>query len=229
MRTSRSSKKMPLAVRLVIVVAGLVILAVGGYFLLVQPKKSEAKTLDSEIVDQKRQISDRHTQAQQAAGLSKILVADAFKLATAMPDEDQTAEAHLEINSIARATGVSYEGIQPGEVIDAAEYQVLPFQLTFQGTFYDLSDFLRRLQSTVLVENNELIAKGRLFTVDQVTFDEGDEGFPSIQASVHIYAYVYGHPIEVEGSTPPETASATPAEGSEESTSATEEGDTDGR
>jgi len=71
---------------------------------------------------------------------------------------------------------------------------VIPVTVVFQGSFYDLSDFLYRLQSLVLVENHKLSAKGRLFTVDQVSFAEGDKGFPQIKATLAIDAYVYRSP-----------------------------------
>jgi hypothetical protein len=119
------------------------------------------------------------------------------------------AEIHLQIDSIARATGVNYESITPGEVVDASTYQVLPFNLIFEGSFYDLSDFLRRLQALVLVQNHRLIAKGRLFTVDQVNFAEGDDGFPHIKATLKVNAFVFGHPVAVA------TAPAASAGGSE--------------
>jgi Tfp pilus assembly protein PilO len=192
-------KKTPVAIKIAIVLGALAVLAAAGYFILVQPKKSEARSLSKEIDDKTQQINARRAQAQQAAGLSKILVADYFKLTTAMPDETQVAEIHLQIDAIARATGVAYEGITPGDVVDASTYQVLPFDLTFEGSFYDLSDFLRRVRSLVLVQNHKLIAKGRLFTVDQVGFAEGDKGFPDIKATLEVNAFVFGHPVTVAG------------------------------
>ncbi len=221
-----SKKKTPLAVRLAIVVGGLVLLAAGGYFLLVQPNKAKVAELDKEIGDISGEIDRRRQASTQAAGLSKILVADFFRLQTAMPDNPQVPEIHLQIDEIARATGVSYDGIRTAQVIDSTSYQVLPFELTFQGTFYDLSDFLRRLQSLVLVQNNKLSAKGRLFTADQVGFTEGDKGFPNIKATVRIYAYSFGHPLAVEGATSASPSGGEGApEGNQSTTTTPAEGD----
>jgi hypothetical protein len=185
-------KKTPTAVRLAAVIGGLVVLAVGGYFLLVQPLKNKSSSLTKEIA-----ASDKKSQSQQAAGLSKILVADYIKLKTAMPDDPQVPDLYLQLDTIARDTGVSFNGITPAPVVDASAYQVFPFALSFEGNFLRLSDFLRRLQSLVLVENGKLVARGRLFTIDQVFFNQGPLGFPDITAKVQVNAFAYGHPIVV--------------------------------
>ena len=216
-------KKMPTAVKLAAVIGGLIVLAAGGYFVLVQPLKSKATSLTKEIAAKTQEISDKKSQSQQAAGLAKILVADFFKLTTAMPDEPQVPELYLQLDAIARDTGVSFDGITPAPVIDASEYQVIPFALSFQGDFIHLSDFLQRLQSLVLVENHKLVARGRLFTIDHVSFSEGDLGFPKIDAKVQIDAYVYGHPVAVTGAATGGTTGATtnPGETTTSSTTTT--------
>ena len=190
-------KKTPTAVRLAAVIGGLVVLAVGGYFLLVQPLKNKSSSLTKEIAAKTQEISDKKSQSQQAAGLSKILVADYIKLKTAMPDDPQVPDLYLQLDAIARDTGVSFNGITPSIVVDASTYQVFPFALSFEGNFLRLSDFLRRLQSLVLVENGKLVARGRLFTIDQVFFNQGPLGFPDITAKVQVNAFAYGHPIVV--------------------------------
>ncbi|MGD0273813.1 MAG: type 4a pilus biogenesis protein PilO [Gaiellaceae bacterium] len=213
-------KKTPAAVRLAVVIGGLIVLAVGGYFLLVQPLKSKASSLTKEIAAKTQEINDRNSQSQQAAGLSKILVADYFKLTTAMPDEPQVPELYLQLDAIARNAGVSFDGITPAAVVDASAYQVIPFALSFEGNFLHLSDFLRRLQSLVLVENHKLVARGRLFTIDQVSFTEGTLGFPDIAAKVQVNAYVYGHPVTV-ASTGAATGGSTSTTGTETTSTST--------
>jgi Tfp pilus assembly protein PilO len=214
-------KKTPIAVRLAVVIGGLVILAVGGYFLLVQPLKSKSSSLTKEIAAKTQEISDRKSQSEQAAGLSKILVADYIKLKTAMPDNPEVPELYLQLDAIARDTGVSFNQITPADVVDASQYQVIPFALSFEGNFLHLSDFLRRLQSLVLVENGKLVARGRLFTIDQVSFAQGPLGFPDITAKVQVNAYVYGHPVTVATTGGTTGSTTNPGETSTSTTSTT--------
>ena len=202
-------KTTPVAIRLAVVVGGLILLAAAGYFFLVAPKKNETKSLDQEIAQLEVQIGEQQAQATQAIGLSKILVADYNKLQTAMPSEAKFDEIYLQLYALAKDTGIRFDSLQPGTVIDASAYQVLPLGLTFQGSFDQLSDFLYRLQSLVLVDNHELSASGRLFTVDQVSFSEGENGFPQITATLQIDAYAFGHPVATASSANP-LASTTP-------------------
>jgi type IV pilus assembly protein PilO len=195
-----NTKKTNILIKLATILGGLVVLAVAGYFLLIVPKKSEANSLSGDITQLSQQIHDARSQATQAAGLSKILVADYYKLETAMPSDPQVAELSLQLNAIAQATGMSFNQITPGTIVDASSYQVIPLTLVFQGSFYDLSDFLYRLQSLVLVENHKLSANGRLFTVDSISLAQGSNGFPQIQATLEVDAYVYGHPVTTASS-----------------------------
>ncbi len=188
-------KKTPVAIRLAVVVGGLILLATAGYFFLIAPKNNEVKSLTEETAQLNQQISEQRAQATQAAGLSKILVADYNKLQSAMPNEAKMDEIYLQLYALANDTGIRFDDLQPGTAVDASAYQVLPLTVTFQGSFDELSDFLYRLQSLVLVDNHKLSAKGRLFTVDQVSFVEGDDGFPQIKAMLQIDAYAFGHPV----------------------------------
>jgi len=219
MSPAPASKKTPVAIRLAVVLAGLIVLAAAGYFLLVGPKKSQASSLSREITQLDQQIRDARTQATQAAGLSKILVADYNRLQTAMPSKPEVDELSLQLYSVAQATGIRFDSITPGTtVFDASTYQGIPVTLIFQGSFYDLSDFLYRLQSLVLVENRKLSAKGRLFTVDEVSFAEGENGFPQIAATLQVDAYVFGHPAATASSASTSTTSTTTSSSSSEGT-----------
>ncbi len=211
-------KKTPVAVRLAVVLGGLILLAAFGYFFLIVPKNNESKTLTKEIVALDLKIQEQTQAATQAAGLSKIQVADYNKLKTAMPDEPKMDEIYMQLNSLAEDTGIRFDSLQPGTAVDASEFQVLPLSVTFQGTFDQLCDFLYRLQSLVLVDNHELVAEGRLFNVDQVAFAEGDDGFPRIRATLTIDAYAFGHPTATATST---TTSATSTTGTTTTSSTT--------
>jgi Tfp pilus assembly protein PilO len=200
-------KKTPVAIRLAVVLGGLILLAAAGYFILIAPKKSEAKSLTQQIAQLDQQISEQQAQATQAAGLSKILVADFNKLQSAMPDQAKMDEIYQQLGALAKDTGIRFDSYLPGVVIDSTAYQVLPVTVTFQGSFDQLSDFLYRLQSLVLVDNHNLSAKGRLFTVDQVSFAEGENGFPKIAATLQIAAYTFGHPVVTAASSAASTTS----------------------
>ena len=204
-------KKTPVnvAIRLAVVVGGLILLAVAGYFILIAPKKNEVKSLDQEIAKYESQISAQRLASTQAAGLSKILVADYNKLQSAMPNEAKMDEIYMQLYALAKDTGINFDSLQPGTAVDSSTFQVLPLAVTFEGSFSELSDFLYRLQSLVLVDRHKLNAKGRLFTVDQVSFSEGENGFPQIKASLQINAFAFGHPVVTAANSAASTTSTT--------------------
>jgi len=209
MSLAPNTKKTPVAIRIAVVLGGLILLAAAGYFLLIAPKKKEAKSLSQDIVLLDQQISEQNAQATQAAGLSRILVADYNKLQTAMPNQPKMDEVLLQLNSVAEATGVRFDNYQPGTAAATSAYQVLPVTVTFQGTFDELSDFLYRIQSLVLVDNHELSARGRLFNVNQVSFAQGEKNFPQLAATIQIDAYAFGPPVGSAASATPSTTSTT--------------------
>jgi type IV pilus assembly protein PilO len=221
MSPAPNMKKTPVAIRLAVVIGGLVLLAAAGYFFLIAPKKSEVKSLNKEIVQLHQQISDQTTQATQAAGLSKILVADYNKLQSAMPSEPNMIEVYQQLFALAKDTGIRFDSVTPETAVDASAFQVLPITVTFQGTFDELSDFLYRLQSLVLVDNHKLSTKGRLFTVDQVAFTEGLDGFPQLAATLQIDAYAFGHPVVSASNTGTSTTTSTTSTTSTPSTTTT--------
>jgi len=214
-------KKTPVAIRIAVVVGGLILLAVAGYFFLIAPKKSEAKSLDQKIALLNTQISEQRAQATHAAGLSKILVANFNKLQAAMPDQPKADEIFQQLGVLAKDTGIRFDNYTPGTAVDATAYQVLPVTVTFQGSFDELSDFLYRLQSLVLVDNHELSATGRLFTVDQVSFAEGENGFPRILATLQIDAYTFGHPVVTAASVAASAAASAAASGTSTTSTST--------
>jgi Tfp pilus assembly protein PilO len=207
-------KQLPIAV---IIAPALLILAAVGYFLLIKPKQAEAGKISDEIAELDTQIEvTRAAQRQPQKGdPSAIRIADLFKVTQAMPDDADMPGILLELNQVAAASGVEFIAIAPQGGSVRSGYSALPINLTFEGNYFDLTDFLFRLRNLVRVRDGELGADGRLFTLEAISMAEGEGGFPAIQADLTVTAYVYS-------TTPPATAPAAPA-----STDTTQTGATD--
>ena len=197
-----------------VVAPALVIVAVIAFFLLVKPKMDESSSLDDQIAELQGKV-DVALLAQRASGGESIKVADLFRLTKAMPDETDMSSVILELNAVATASGVDFISIAPqAPVAREGGFLAVPIKLTFEGSYYDLTDFLFRLRNLVIVRDGELESAGRLFSLDALDLHEGSLGFPQVQAGLMVSAYSYA-PVPAApapGTTPPATTT-TPASG----------------
>jgi hypothetical protein len=188
------SSTLPQPVVIVLIVIGFLIAALGGYFLLLGPQRSQAASLDQQITDTQSSIDSARALTLQAKAGAKIRVADIFRLTKAMPDQTDMAGILLELNQVAQDSGITFTQITPATVAVALSgYEAIPITVEFQGNFYELSDLLYRLRNLVDVRHGALDSAGRLFAIDSIDFAEANPpGFPAIKAHLVIDAFVYG-------------------------------------
>ena len=201
-------KNLPKPAAIAIVIVALLVVSAAGYFLLISPQRAKSSELAQEADAVRTQIQALRIANAQVQNVEPIRVADLFRVTKAMPDTDDMPGVLLELNGIARETGIRFDSITPQETTDAGGYLRRPIDLVFDGNYYELSDFLFRLRSLVRVRGGQLEATGRLFTVNNLNFVESEHEFPRIKATLNVSAYVYG-----TGATPApaEPAPAQPA------------------
>jgi hypothetical protein len=199
----------PAAVAVVVVV--LLVVGALGYFLLVSPKRSESADLAAQIQAKEAEIQARMIAQRQGQNVESIRAADLFRVTKAMPNKSDMPGMLIELNRIARDTGIRFESISPQEAVDAGGYLRQPIDLVFEGNYYELSDFLYRVRTLVSVHGGELRATGRLFTVRSLSFVEGERRFPQIKATLSVDAYVYGTGAPAATAPAPAPATTAPA------------------
>ena len=201
----------PLPQNAVIAIVVFAVLLVGfiGWFLVVHPQGGKVTDLKRQALDVQEKIDAYNQQVAAARSAPKIEVADVYRLAKAMPSKTDMPDLLLELSQLARDTGIQFNSISPQPPTAVSSYTVLPISVTFNGNFYNLSDFLYRLRSLVTVQGGRLDATGRLFAVDTLTFQEGELKFPQIQATLVIDAFVYAAaPAPAPAAAPPATTPA---------------------
>jgi hypothetical protein len=216
-----AKKKLPKGVLIGALAGGFLLVALLGYFLLIGPQRSKAADLDKQIDSTQQLITTTRALTAQRKRAPRIRVADLFRITKAMPDQADMAGIVLELNRIAAETGIVFDSITPQPATALTGYQAVPIELVFDGNFYDLSDFLYRLRNLVDVRRGALSATGRLFAIDRLVFDEGDEGFPQLKATITIDAFVFGTETPATSAAEPSAAaSAGTTTGSTTTTSA---------
>jgi Tfp pilus assembly protein PilO len=172
----------------------IVIVAAVAYMLVIRPKRAEAGRLDEQIAEMQMKVSAAQLASRPQQQASTIKVADVFEVSKAMPDTDDMPGIILDLNSVAEATGIRFLSIQPSAPTPKTGYSAIEITLSFEGNYFDLTDFLFRLRNLVTVRDGRLSSAGRLFTLDTLSMKEGKTGFPSINAGLTVSAYVYGAP-----------------------------------
>jgi type II secretory pathway pseudopilin PulG len=94
--------------------------------------------------------------------------------------------------------------LPPGAVVGTAGFPTMPFNFNFTGSFGNMQRFLKAIDGLTAVKGKSINVRGRLLTVDGVGLKAGVKGFPDVDATVAVTAYLL--PAD-EGL----TAGATPA------------------
>lgn len=91
-----------------------------------------------------------------------------------------------------------------GATVGPAGLAVMPYSLTFEGSFFQIADFIQGLDAMVKTSGEEVNVDGRLITIGGFTLSAGEASTSSLTAAFNVTTYL----------TPPEqglTAGASPA------------------
>ena len=55
----------------------------------------------------------------------------------------------VQIQDLADQSGIDFLSVTPGDATEAAGFQIIPLQLEFTGSYFDLSDFAYRVEQLV--------------------------------------------------------------------------------
>lgn len=183
-------------VQAALVGAVLLLVVLIGYFALISPKRATAADLKQQTAAVQAQI-DRNRSSAFSQALPAVRSASVFNLTQAMPSELETPNLLLQLNQLAEDSGITFDDIEPGvpganptAANPTDPFSADPIKVQFSGSFYNLLAFLQRVRNLVRVENGRLFTAGRLFDVTDVDFEAGPKGFPQIQATLNISAFV---------------------------------------
>lgn len=125
------------------------------------------------------------------------------------PEAPEPSEAEAssegETTSFPSPTEVAASTLPLGAAIGPAGLAVMPYKLSFEGSFFHIADFIHGLDSLVKSKNAEVEVTGRLITISNFTLTADEaKGFPALQAEFTVTTFLV----------PPEqgvTGGATPA------------------
>jgi type II secretory pathway pseudopilin PulG len=204
--------------RMVLVVVCILAAIGAAWFFVVQPKRSEAAKLGTQITTAQGQLDAARAQVAEGQAAQSTFASNYLTLARlgeAVPSDDNVPSLIYQVQSAAAATGVDFRNLTvnpagasapaatsptatqsataalpPGAAVGPAGFPVEPFTFTFRGNFFHLSDFLGRLERFVVARNARISVSGRLMSLNAISLGAGPRGFPQITATVSATTYI---------------------------------------
>jgi type IV pilus assembly protein PilO len=202
-------RPLPKNTKIIVAVVGVLLAAVAGYLLAVSPERSKASDLRAQVASSRTELASLQAAARSSSPNLHVRIADVSRLARVMPTEPDIPDVLLELNNVSRAAGIQFDSITPGTPVAGTGYTEVPIALIFEGSYYDLNDFLLRLRNLVRVNDGALAASGRLYNVSEIVFGQGKKKYPQVQATLTVNAYVYGPTAATATTTTPTSTTTT--------------------
>ncbi|HEX8158839.1 MAG TPA: hypothetical protein VF526_15750 [Solirubrobacteraceae bacterium] len=188
---------------------GAAILAV-FWFAAIAPKHSESAKVRDNVTAQERRLADAKTQVagyQSARRQFPRLMAELKRLDVAVPGRGAIANLLRQLQRRARVSGSDMRlaalktGVPPaaGGAVSATPgatpgpggLAALPFTFEYDGKYFDLLHILRAVRKSVKVRRTGSLAiRGRLLTIDGLTFKRPQADASRTTAIVNATAYI---------------------------------------
>jgi type IV pilus assembly protein PilO len=186
-----------------------VVLVVAWYFLLFSPKQTELSDLDAQIQSAQATLTSTQAEVERLESYKKTAPqsrAEIVRLGKMLPESEGIPSLIVELTKTADSSGVALIGITRGETLPGSPFGIQSVSLQVTGRFFDVEDFLYRMESYVAFRNANFRVTGRLLQVTTMTIAAGTptEGtVPPLTVTLGINAYLWG------GTAPPPAPAAT--------------------
>jgi Tfp pilus assembly protein PilO len=220
--------------RILISVVAIGLAVCAYYFLILAPKREQITKLDTKVATRQAEVAQAQLTLATYEAASKSYKANyalLARLGKAVPTDDDVRSMLVQIEAAADHTGVDFGRIElgsglagaapataaaaaavpelasaPGSIpVAGGALSAMPFNFSFSGGYFDLSNFFAKLEHYVTVNNSKIAVTGRLLRLESVKITPATAGFPEMQATITAAAYLVP-PVEgVPGAAGPGT------------------------
>jgi len=175
---------------------GVVVVVVAWYLLIIGPKKDDAAEKNAQYQTEKKSYDESLERVQrmdEEQVAAKQASADLLKLNKLVPSDSQVPSMIVEMQSTADLAGIKFMKIVPDTAVaGVAGGTIVPFELNFQGEYYDVTDFLYRVENFARMEGTNVNVTGRLISVVTLELVEPDidGSFPDVLVKIGANAYM---------------------------------------
>jgi Tfp pilus assembly protein PilO len=183
-------------IRLLLGALALLVVVVLAWFFLLNPIRSDVRSTQADIDSERAQLAQAQIELAQAESTreeGKRNEARLLELAKLMPTAEEIPSLVLQIEDLAGQSGIDFTAITPGKIEQSkyADGRILPLELEFTGTFFDLNDFIFRLEAMAA-------GPGRLLAVKRLELSLGNvENLspgtsPALLVKMTLYTFLAG-------------------------------------
>jgi type IV pilus assembly protein PilO len=207
-------------IRFVLVALVLVVIVAVCWFMVLSPLRADIATANASIEAERTKLAAAQAKLAQAETTrqeGKLNQARLLELAKMVPDSEEIPSLLLQIQELADQSGIEFISITPGEPVEAGAFQIIPLQLEFSGTYFDLSDFVYRAEQMAAGPGRLLAVKAlalRLASEATTESVSDTSQSPVLGVSMTLYAFetavsAAATPATTPGATPPATSAGT--------------------
>lgn len=182
------------------VVAVVVILA--WYFLLLSPTRTKLSDLDGQVQAQQAALATAKQEVARLESYKKTAPqsrAEIVRLGKMLPESEGIPSLIIELTGTADASGVDLNSIARGATQPGTPFGLQSVTLQVTGRFFDVEDFLYRLESYVAFRNASFRVTGRLLEVKTLTIAGAatttSGSAPPLTVTAELNAYLWAAPV----------------------------------
>lgn len=189
--------------RFILAGAGLIVLIIIAWFVLLGPLSSDLAAVSTSIGEEKTRLAvvqAKLAQAEVTRAEGKKNQARLLELVKILPGSDEVPSLLLQIQALADESGVQFVSITPDEAVESRPVRILPFSVEVSGSFFDVCDFMYRVEQLVEGPGRLLVVKQLDISVAETVGQATDgtilggqgELSPELNASMILYAFDTG-------------------------------------
>jgi type IV pilus assembly protein PilO len=176
-----------------------VVLVVAWYFLLFSPKQRELSDLDQQVQSAQSELTASQAQVVQLESYKKTAPqsrAEIVRLGKMLPVAEGVPGLIIELTKTAEASGVDVVSIARGTTSPGSPFGIQSLTLQVAGRYFDVEDYLYRLEEYVAFRNASFRVTGRLLQVTtlqiQPVSGAASGTSPELTVNVGLNAYLWG-------------------------------------
>jgi len=183
-------------IRFVLAALALVVIVALCWFMLLSPIRSDIAATNASIEAERTRLSAAQAKLAQAESTRQEGMKNQgrlLELAKMVPDSEEIPSLLLQIEDLADQSGIDFISVSPGTPTQASDFQILPLELGFTGSYFDVSDFVYRAEQMAAGPGRLLAIKTLELLLGQEETAEtasGASAGPRLTVNMTLYAFV---------------------------------------